>query len=157
MNNRKIVGYNTQTGEPIYENQGYTSNYNINNYNQNSYNSYQNNMNQVNIQNKNNKKNNASKIILVSLISAFAAILLILLIVIFTGNKSNSSNNVSRTVMIYMVGSDLESQNGLGTVDLEEIDYFKMDNQNVNVLLIAGGSNDWYNNYIDKNETSIYE
>lgn len=157
MNNRKIVGYNTQTGEPIYENQGYTSNYNVNNYNQNSYNSYQNNMNQVNIQNKNNKKSNASKIILVSLISAFAAILLILLIVIFTGNKINSSSNVSRTVMIYMVGSDLESQNGLGTIDLEEIDYFKMDNQNVNVLLIAGGSNDWYNNYIDENETSIYE
>ena len=157
MNNRRIIGYNTQTGEPIYENnnQGYPNNFKVNNYN-----SYQNNMNQVNVSNnniKNNKKSSSSKIILVSLISGFAAILLILLIVIFIGTKQSTNSNVSRTVMIYMVGSDLESQNGLGTIDLEEIDYYKMDNQNVNVLLIAGGSNEWYNDYIDKSETSIYE
>ena len=157
MNNRRIIGYNTQTGEPIYENnnQGYPNNFKVNNYN-----SYQNNMNQVNVSNnniKNNKKSSSSKIILVSLISGFAAILLILLIVIFIGTKQSTNSNVSRTVMIYMVGSDLESQNGLGTIDLEEIDYYKMDNQNINVLLIAGGSNDWYNDYIDKSETSIYE
>ena len=65
--------------------------------------------------------------------------------------------NYSRTVMIYMVGSDLESKSGLGTVDLNSIDYDKMDNENVNVVLIAGGSELWNNDYIEEDETSIYE
>lgn len=59
--------------------------------------------------------------------------------------------------MIYMVGADLESDKGLGTVDLDGIDYEKMDNKNIKVVLIAGGSKEWKNNYIDSKETAIYE
>lgn len=85
-----------------------------------------------------------------------AVLLIIIIILVLNFNKTNKKN-VSRTIMIYMVGSNLESQSGLATTDLESIEYNDMDNENINVVLIAGGSKEWKNNYINKNETSIYE
>ena len=69
------------------------------------------------------------------------------------------NSNHSRTVMIYMVGSDLESGNpyGLASIDLKSIDYNKIKNNNVNVVMIAGGAKKWNNTYISSNETSIFE
>ena len=64
------------------------------------------------------------------------------------------NRGVSRTVMIYMVGSNLESTNGLASSDLASI---KNIDSNTKVLLIAGGSSKWSNNYISTDETSIYE
>ena len=84
---------------------------------------------------------------LIVILSSFTAIFIIL-----TSNKS-----VTRTVMIYMVGSDLESDNGLASADLSSIDKNISNNSNVNVYLIAGGSKYWNNDYIDKNETSIFK
>lgn len=65
------------------------------------------------------------------------------------------SSGVSRTIMIYMVGSNLESTGGLASSDLNSID--KNIDSNTKVLLIAGGSKNWNNNYISTDETSIYE
>lgn len=65
----------------------------------------------------------------------------------------NSNQKQTRTVMIYMVGSDLESGMGLATADLEAIKY----NPDVKVVLIVGGATKWRNDYIDKSETSIFE
>ena len=65
----------------------------------------------------------------------------------------NGKSDKTRTVMIYMVGSNLESGSGLASVDLESIRY----NPNLKVVLIAGGSYKWKNSYINKNETSIFE
>ena len=64
------------------------------------------------------------------------------------------NRGVSRTVMIYMVGSNLESTNGLASSDLASI---KNKDSNTKVLLIAGGTSKWDNNYISTDETSIYE
>ena len=47
--------------------------------------------------------------------------------------------------MLYMVGANLESNNGLATEDLKGIKYSLMDNENLNVVLIAGGSKEWNN------------
>lgn len=66
-------------------------------------------------------------------------------------------NNRSRTVMIYMVGSNLETEIGLATNDLNYIDYNKTNSNKVKVVLMAGGTKSWKNNYIDVSETSIYE
>ena len=75
--------------------------------------------------------------------------------------KGKTANNepkyVSRTIMIYMVGSNLESDAGFGSEELRAIDYDVMDHENINVVLIAGGSKKWYNNYVDISETSIFE
>ena len=51
-----------------------------------------------------------------------------------------NDKGVSRTVMIYMVGSNLESQAGLATVDLNSM---KKNNDNTRVLVIAGGTKSW--------------
>lgn len=69
----------------------------------------------------------------------------------------NLNKDVSRTFMIYMVGSDLEFEKGLATVDLNEIDYNKMNTDKVNVVVIVGGSKKWHNDFIDGDETSIYQ
>lgn len=94
-------------------------------------------------------------------IQTFLVVLMITLCVILICILSflfiNQKKNKSRTIMIYMVGADLETKQGLATIDLNGIDYNKMDNKNVNVVLFAGGTKKWHNDYIDENETSIFE
>ena len=68
-----------------------------------------------------------------------------------------SNNYNTRTIMIYMVGADLESNNGLASVDLNSIDKNIANDSSINVYLIAGGSKKWDNSYIDKSETSIFK
>ena len=82
-------------------------------------------------------------------------VFLVILISIF--GYTIYKNNRSRTVMIYMVGSNLESDAGLATNDLNYIDYNKTNSNKVKVVLMAGGTKSWKNNYIDVSETSIYE
>ncbi len=101
------------------------------------------------------QKKSSHKKLFFGIIGLIIVALVALIIGFIVVNRNNKIN--SRTFMIYMVGSNLESENGLGTVDLDGIDYNEMDNQNINVVLIAGGSKSWDNNYIDSSETSIYE
>lgn len=85
---------------------------------------------------------------------------LIILVVVIVGVISFSSTrsfNKSRTIMIYMVGANLESDSGLATRDLQDLDYQKISSNNINVVMMAGGTPAWKNNYVDVNETSIYE
>ena len=96
-------------------------------------------------------KNLISKILLFSIIGIAVGTLFIYTFVLKQDKK------ISRTVMIYMVGSDLETKSGLATIDLNSIKYDKMDNENVNVVLLAGGTIKWKNDYISSDETSIYE
>lgn len=98
------------------------------------------------------KKKNNLKILLYILIGILA--LLICLIVVFSLNKKDFT---TRTFMIYMVGSDLESEGSMGTYELAGIDQTLVDLENVNVVLIAGGASKWSNDYIDENETSIFQ
>ena len=74
---------------------------------------------------------------------------------LFVG-KTILDRSKNRVVMIYMVGADLESKNGLATRDLSDLDYKKLKANNTKVVLIAGGAKAWKNNYIDVNETAIY-
>lgn len=90
----------------------------------------------------------------ISLIEFICAIIILITTITIVASYFNSN---TRTIMIYMTGSNLESESGLGTVDLNSIDYNEMDNKNIKVVLIAGGSKEWQNNYINQNETSIYE
>lgn len=109
-------------------------------------------MNNTFLQKENNQKRNeiTLNIIMSSLIIAFV-ILFGLIIINVTKEKIRT-----RTFMIYMVGSDLESKNSMGTYELDGINPLFVDLDNVNVVLIAGGASKWGNDYIDKDETSIY-
>lgn len=53
--------------------------------------------------------------------------------------------NTTTTLMIYMIGSDLEAQAGAGTRDLQEIAESGVDLDRVNVVVYAGGSPHWHN------------
>lgn len=140
--NRRIVCYNTQTGEPIYEDTSNIQQENkiLNNLVNPTFNNQQ-------------KKKKSFKPLIFCLVIILVIVLVIGFIVLFSGNDKN----YTRTMMIYMVGSNLESESGLATVDLNGIKFNSMDNKNINVVLIAGGSKKWDNDYIDVNETSIYE
>ena len=52
------------------------------------------------------------------------------------------------TIMIYMCGSDLESDGGAATADINEILYADLSDQ-VNVVIETGGATEWQNSQID--------
>ncbi len=89
-------------------------------------------------------------------ILVIAIVFVVLIITIVVGKELLKTNN-SRTIMIYMVGANLESDKGLATRDLKDLDYHQIANHKVKVLLMAGGAKTWQNNYISSDETSIYE
>ena len=101
------------------------------------------------------KGNLALRFIIILLI--VAAIVLYISFTKKDTKESNFDGDASRTIMIYMVGSDLESGGGMATANLDSIDYDEIDNENVKVVLIAGGSKKWYNDYISNKDINIYE
>ena len=100
----------------------------------------------------------AQKAIIISLLS-FVIILLIIATMI-TFKKSNKlherSGDGSRTVMIYMVGSNLESDSKIATSEIEAINPEKVDLDKVNILLYTGGTKKWHN-FIENDENAIYK
>ena len=70
--------------------------------------------------------------------------------------------HLDTVVMIYMVGSDLESENNLGTIDLYEIgDAIKAANDpdaSVKVIVETGGCSEWATDFdIDPEKLQRYE
>lgn len=55
------------------------------------------------------------------------------------------SGNTHTTLMIYMVGSDLEAKSAAGTTDLEEIRASGVDLSRHNVVICTGGTRKWHN------------
>ena len=61
------------------------------------------------------------------------------------------------TIMIYMNGSDLESDFGAATTDLVEILDSGLDSRNANVVILTGGTNRWQNAVIPAGDCIIWE
>ncbi len=126
----------------------------VNQYNQNNYpmtNPHINNDNNNNVI-ENNKRLNFKIDINVVLV------ILILIALLFVGGiYNNYFMNKSRTIMIYMVGSNLETGKGIATNDLDGIAYKGPKDEKIRVLLMAGGTKSWSNSYVSASETSIYE
>lgn len=59
------------------------------------------------------------------------------------------------TVMVYMCGTDLESSNGMGTADIQEMLKSGL-GSNVNLILYTGGCKKWQNNVISSSTNQIY-
>lgn len=65
-------------------------------------------------------------------------------------------NNDKWTVMIYMIGSDLESESAMATFDLVEM--IKSDlGENVNLIVQTGGTKKWQNNVMDNNHVQRFK
>lgn len=62
-----------------------------------------------------------------------------------------------RTIMIYMIGSDLETQGRAGTNDIKEIIDAEYNTEDVNIVLYIGGAKKWHMSEIDENENAIFE
>lgn len=57
--------------------------------------------------------------------------------------ENDDTSVYTQTVMIYMVGSDLESNYGNATIDLSEMVAAQPDIKNNNVVVFAGGASEW--------------
>ena len=62
--------------------------------------------------------------------------------------KLRGKGKDSVTLMVYMIGSDLESSSGMATADLNEMVYSGLQNRKVNVIVETGGCRKWRNSLI---------
>ena len=96
-----------------------------------------------------NKENNMTINIVIFVIIAVAVSLYLF--------KGGNTVDKTRTIMIYMSGSDLESKAGAATSDINAIIPNEVDLNSLNVLLYTGGSKTWHNDFVNNNENAIYE
>lgn len=84
---------------------------------------------------------------------------------VFTGSQFNAAKLIcdkaqkeikNTTILIYMVGSDLESLQGRATNDLKEI-INAPKSENLNVIIFAGGTKSWRNEWMINNKNCILE
>lgn len=69
--------------------------------------------------------------------------------------KILGNNRDTVTIMVYMCGSDLESQAAMGVYDLQEMASAKI-GSNVNLLVYTGGTNKWHLSDISTRYNQIY-
>lgn len=76
---------------------------------------------------------------------------------------SAASSNITKrdkkpyTIMIYMNGSDLESEMGFATSDIMEMLKSGVVTDVVNIIIFTGGTNRWRNNVIPSDECVVWE
>lgn len=80
------------------------------------------------------------------------------------GSSDDEDDNIAplpdngvRTIMIYIVGSDLESRYGAATADIDEMITAEYDAEKTQVVICAGGASSWQNNVVSSYETSYYQ
>ncbi|MCH5274713.1 MAG: hypothetical protein J1E65_02645 [Lachnospiraceae bacterium] len=63
----------------------------------------------------------------------------------------------SQTIMVYVVGSDLESRYGSATMDLVEMEEAGVDTENNNIVVYLGGAEDWSYPGVSGDKTTMME
>ena len=71
--------------------------------------------------------------------------------------ENDNPKESHRTIMIYMIGSDLETESRAGTNDIKEIIDAEYNTEDVNIVLYIGGAKKWHMSEIDENENAIFE
>ena len=84
----------------------------------------------------------------------FISVVFVVFVIFFSVNYKTETNN--RTFMIYMNGSDLESENKVASKDLKEICKSNL-SENTTVLIYTGGTKNWHNKDIDSERNQIFE
>lgn len=67
------------------------------------------------------------------------------------------SKKGKRTIMIYMIGSDLESKYLAATKDINEIVDSSINYDDVNIVIYTGGSKKWHNEEIPNDKHGLFE
>jgi len=70
--------------------------------------------------------------------------------------QSSQGGYKTQTIMIYIVGSDLESQGGLATGDIREMLQARPDQERLNVLVLTGGTTRWSTRVIPNDQLGVY-
>lgn len=70
---------------------------------------------------------------------------------------SASGESSGEVMMVYMVGSNLESESGLASADIREMQESGFDGENLKVVICTGGSSAWWNSRIPDDSCSIFE
>ena len=70
--------------------------------------------------------------------------------------KLKGKGNDVVTIMVYMCGTDLESQSGMGTSDLKEMVNATL-NDKVNLIVYTGGCKRWKNSVVSSSVNQIYQ
>ena len=98
------------------------------------------------------------KTIIISLLSLF--VILLLIVAVFVTDIGSSPINLfkdnTRTIMIYLDGTTLETDGAVASAELDAIDPNTIDLKKTNVLVYTGGTKKWYN-YIRNDENAIYK
>ncbi len=92
----------------------------------------------------------------ITIIVLLMLVVVALSLVLLFGNKKKTKEE-TRTIMIYMVGSNLEYDSGISTADIEAIDPDEIDLSKTNVLIYTGGTKEWKNNYVSNEENAIFK
>lgn len=72
-----------------------------------------------------------------------------------TTSQNNPSKPISRTLLIYMIGSNLESENASASRDIQEMATANMDDY-TDVFIYTGGSKEWHISTISAESNTIY-
>ena len=72
----------------------------------------------------------------------------------YTTIRGNNRDTV--TIMVYMCGADLESQQGMATSDLKEMANATLSDK-VNLIIYTGGAKKWRNNVVSSSVNQIYQ
>ena len=72
----------------------------------------------------------------------------------YTVIKGNNKDTM--TILVYMCGADLESQNGMATSDLKEMLNAKISDKG-NLIVFTGGARRWRNNVVSSSVNQIYQ
>lgn len=145
----------TATNNTVNDTTNNNSNNNFNNsqemnFGTNNFNYNNGNGNQNSVNNKiNNKKPLNYKVM------AGSFVLVIVLLFFIFGGFSLFSNK--RTIMIYMIGSNLESEYASASTDIQEMLASDVNFDDVNVLIYTGGSKKWFNDNIPNDKNVIFK
>ncbi len=111
----------------------------------------------------NTSDNNPLKYIIIILLLVIIVLFLIIIInsksipkSIYIEDDSSFSPSGTRTIMLYLAGSNLESNASLATYELNALDPKTFDFTNNHLLVYTGGSKKWHN-FVSSNENAIYE
>ena len=89
------------------------------------------------------------------IVGLLLVVIVLLGVVAFSSSSLFGLHDGSRTIMIYVVGSNLESQSGIVTADLNAIDPEEIDLSKTNVLLYTCGTEKWFN-FVQNDENGLY-
>ena len=95
------------------------------------------------------------KIIILALLGVIVVILSVVVIGTLGGNNKRKKDD-TRTIMIYLDGSNLETDSGTASADLLALDPEKIDLEKTHILVYTGGAEKWHNDFVKNDENAIF-